>query len=137
MQQVFARTLLCPDLDTATDMARRSQLNCITLEGDEANRKGTLTGGYTDNLTLKLEAWKDFAVRVGDRRGRSDSKHARCFSFFGHPCAACAVLSKRRLNESLNIVLHITCNARQRMQRRQLQRRWSASRQGARLLLPS
>ena len=65
VQQVFARTLLCPDLDTATDMARRSQLNCITLEGDEANRKGTLTGGYTDNLTLKLEAWKEFSVGCG------------------------------------------------------------------------
>lgn len=70
VQQVFARTLLCPDLDTATDMARRSQLNCITLDGDEANRKGTLTGGYTDNLTLKLEAWRDFSVRCTTRQWR-------------------------------------------------------------------
>lgn len=65
VQQVFARTLLCPDLDTATEFARSTQLNCITLDGDEANRKGTLTGGYTGNMTLKLQAWKEFSVRVG------------------------------------------------------------------------
>ncbi len=64
VQQVFARTLLCPDLDTAAEFARSTQLNCITLDGDEANRKGTLTGGYTGNLTLKLQAWKEFSVCV-------------------------------------------------------------------------
>eukprot|EP00894_Picocystis_sp_ML_P003562 jgi/Pico_ML_1/54079/g4504.t1 len=36
MLQVFGKTLICRDLDVGTNVARTTQLNCVTLEGDQA-----------------------------------------------------------------------------------------------------
>lgn len=32
--QVFGRTVICRDLDVATNVARTAELDCITLEGN-------------------------------------------------------------------------------------------------------
>ncbi|XP_021892678.1 LOW QUALITY PROTEIN: structural maintenance of chromosomes protein 3 [Carica papaya] len=52
--QVFARTVICRDLDVATRVARTDGLDCITLEGDQVSKKGGMTGGFYDHRRSKL-----------------------------------------------------------------------------------
>ncbi|KAI9194420.1 hypothetical protein LWI28_005845 [Acer negundo] len=53
--QVFARTVICRDLDVATRVARSDGLDCITLEGDQVSKKGGMTGGFYDYRRSKLK----------------------------------------------------------------------------------
>lgn len=53
--QVFARTVICRDLDVATRVARTDGLDCITLEGDQVSKKGGMTGGFYDYRRSKLK----------------------------------------------------------------------------------
>ncbi|KAI5323330.1 PREDICTED: structural maintenance [Prunus dulcis] len=53
--QVFARTVVCRDLDVATKVARTDGLDCITLEGDQVSKKGGMTGGFYDHRRSKLK----------------------------------------------------------------------------------
>ncbi|CAG8623574.1 16866_t:CDS:10, partial [Dentiscutata heterogama] len=56
MVQVFGRTIICNDLETASKLSREYDLNGITLDGDQVDRKGALTGGYHDVRRRRLEA---------------------------------------------------------------------------------
>lgn len=58
-QQVFGRTIICPNLETASKYARSEGLNAITLIGDKSDRKGALTGGYYDRRNSRLQTVKD------------------------------------------------------------------------------
>ncbi|CAK9176576.1 unnamed protein product [Ilex paraguariensis] len=53
--QVFARTVICRDLDVATRVARSDGLDCITMEGDQVSKKGGMTGGFYDYRRSKLK----------------------------------------------------------------------------------
>ncbi|XP_052205645.1 structural maintenance of chromosomes protein 3 isoform X2 [Diospyros lotus] len=53
--QVFARTVVCRNLDVATKVARTNGLDCITLEGDQVSKKGGMTGGFYDCRRSKLK----------------------------------------------------------------------------------
>ncbi|KAG9144491.1 hypothetical protein Leryth_014516 [Lithospermum erythrorhizon] len=53
--QVFAKTVVCRDLDVATKVARTDSLDCITLEGDQVSKKGGMTGGFYDYKRSKLK----------------------------------------------------------------------------------
>ncbi|TPX59672.1 hypothetical protein PhCBS80983_g02285 [Powellomyces hirtus] len=54
-EQVFGKALICPTLEVASGYARTQGLNCVTLHGDRAERKGALTGGFHDTKRSKLE----------------------------------------------------------------------------------
>ncbi|KAI7745683.1 hypothetical protein M8C21_011025, partial [Ambrosia artemisiifolia] len=56
--QVFARTVICRDLDVATRVARTDGLDCITVEGDQVSKKGGMTGGFYDKRCSKLKFMK-------------------------------------------------------------------------------
>ncbi|WFD44305.1 Structural maintenance of chromosomes protein 3 [Malassezia psittaci] len=58
MKQVFGKTIICPRLEIAAAYVRGSngQLNAITLDGDQVNRRGTLSGGYHDPRRSRLDA---------------------------------------------------------------------------------
>ncbi|OIW16249.1 hypothetical protein TanjilG_18964 [Lupinus angustifolius] len=53
--QVFARTVICKNLDVASRVARNDGLDCITLEGDQVSKKGSMTGGFYDHRRSKLK----------------------------------------------------------------------------------
>ncbi|TPX14356.1 uncharacterized protein E0L32_005552 [Thyridium curvatum] len=55
-QHVFGRTIICPNLMIASQYASRHNIDAITLEGDTANKRGAMTGGYIDPRKSKLEA---------------------------------------------------------------------------------
>ena len=57
-EQVFGRTIICEDLSTAAQYTRSHGLNAVTVEGDRADRKGALTGGYHDVRKSRLDTVK-------------------------------------------------------------------------------
>ncbi len=55
-QQVFGKTIICPNLAIASQYARSHGVNAITPEGDRSDKKGALTGGFHDPRQSRLEA---------------------------------------------------------------------------------
>ncbi|RUS33289.1 hypothetical protein BC938DRAFT_472207 [Jimgerdemannia flammicorona] len=80
--QVFNKTIICPNLDVASTYARSHNLNSITLEGtdrrwlmrDRVDRKGALTGGFHDVRLSRLEAIK--AVKTWKKKYETQEKRA-------------------------------------------------------------
>ncbi|AEO68819.1 a9f72d17-a5da-429f-af1e-608aefbc3495 [Thermothielavioides terrestris] len=54
-QQVFGRTIVCPNLTIASQYARSHGLDAITPEGDTTNKRGAMTGGYVDARQSRLD----------------------------------------------------------------------------------
>ncbi|KAJ3071537.1 Structural maintenance of chromosomes protein 3, partial [Quaeritorhiza haematococci] len=54
--QIFGKVVICPNLEVASIYARTQGVNAVTLDGDRADRKGALTGGYIDIRRTRLEA---------------------------------------------------------------------------------
>ncbi|KAI5667155.1 hypothetical protein M9H77_17008 [Catharanthus roseus] len=52
--QVFARTVICRDLDVATRVARNDGLDCITLEGDQVSKKG-VDKSFTLEVNVRID----------------------------------------------------------------------------------
>lgn len=55
-QQVFGKTVVCPNLAVAAQYARSHGVDGITAEGDTTNKRGAMTGGYIDPRKSRLEA---------------------------------------------------------------------------------
>ena len=55
-QQVFGKTVVCPNLTIAGQYARSHGVDGITAEGDTTNKRGAMTGGYIDPRKSRLEA---------------------------------------------------------------------------------
>jgi structural maintenance of chromosome 3 (chondroitin sulfate proteoglycan 6) len=58
LRYIFGRTLICRNLEVATQLARTSGLDCVTLDGDQVSSKGSLTGGYFNKSRSRLEIQK-------------------------------------------------------------------------------
>ncbi|KAL9651690.1 hypothetical protein ABK040_009305 [Willaertia magna] len=58
IKHLFGKTYVCKDLDSGSQFARDHNVNCVTLSGDQANRKGTLTGGFVEQGQSRLENMK-------------------------------------------------------------------------------
>ncbi|KAK4321318.1 hypothetical protein Pmani_007859 [Petrolisthes manimaculis] len=58
IKSVFGQTLICRNLDSATQLARAVRLECVTLEGHQVSSRGVLTGGYINPSRSRLEAHK-------------------------------------------------------------------------------
>lgn len=56
IRQVFGKKLLARDLDTAAHFSKEYQLDAITTEGDQVNRKGGFEGGYHDERVSRIGA---------------------------------------------------------------------------------
>jgi structural maintenance of chromosome 3 (chondroitin sulfate proteoglycan 6) len=56
MQQVFGSKVLCRNIETGSQYARSHNLDAYTLEGDEVNRSGGMSGGYYDPKRSRLQA---------------------------------------------------------------------------------
>ena len=54
MQQIFGLKLLARDLEVAARFSETAKMDAITLDGDEASRKGSMQGGYHDEKNSKL-----------------------------------------------------------------------------------
>jgi structural maintenance of chromosome 3 (chondroitin sulfate proteoglycan 6) len=56
LQYVFGKMVICPNLEVAAQYARSHGVSGITPEGDRADKKGALTGGFRDRRKSRLEA---------------------------------------------------------------------------------
>ena len=56
---VFGKTIICPSLQIASQYARSHGVSAITYDGDQAEKKGTLTGGYHDPRHSRLDALRN------------------------------------------------------------------------------
>ncbi len=67
--QIFGKTYICRDLDVATKISAQYNLNCITLEGDQVNKSGGITGGFYDRRASRLAAMS----AIKELQGKIDS----------------------------------------------------------------
>ncbi|KAJ5195433.1 Chromosome segregation protein SudA [Penicillium cinerascens] len=72
-QHVFGKTIICPNLQVASQYARSHGVNAITPEGDRSDKRGALTGGFHDSRASRLDAVKN----VGKWRDEFESKRNR------------------------------------------------------------
>lgn len=70
LRYVFGKTLICRNLEVATNLAKTTGLDCVTLEGDQVSSKGSLTGGYFNTSRSRLEIQKtrsELMVQISDQ----------------------------------------------------------------------
>jgi structural maintenance of chromosome 3 (chondroitin sulfate proteoglycan 6) len=72
-QHVFGKTIICPNLQVASQYARSHGVNAITPEGDRSDKRGALTGGYHDSRQSRLDAVK----ALGKWRDEYETKRNR------------------------------------------------------------
>ncbi|RLN28890.1 structural maintenance of chromosomes protein 3 [Panicum miliaceum] len=60
-EQVFGRTAICRDLETATKVSRSNGLDCITLDGDQVARKGDTKITELVTKQQQMDAERDHA----------------------------------------------------------------------------
>ncbi|XP_067638246.1 structural maintenance of chromosomes protein 3 isoform X2 [Eurosta solidaginis] len=58
LRYIFGKTLICRNLERATELAKSTGLDCVTLDGDQVSSKGSLTGGYFNTSRSRLEIQK-------------------------------------------------------------------------------
>lgn len=56
IRQVFGKKIIARDLDTAAHFSKEYQLDAITKDGDQVNRKGGFEGGYHDERVSRIGA---------------------------------------------------------------------------------
>lgn len=69
MRHVFGKTLVCRSSEVASRLSAELGLNCITLDGSQVSRKGTLKGGFYDVSRSRLAA----QAEILDSREKQES----------------------------------------------------------------
>ncbi|XP_065334483.1 structural maintenance of chromosomes protein 3 [Cloeon dipterum] len=72
IRYIFGKTLICRNLEVATKLARTTQLDCVTLEGDQVSSKGSLTGGYFNTSRSRLEIQKTRSELMAQIKGSEE-----------------------------------------------------------------
>ncbi|KAK6455174.1 RecF/RecN/SMC [Scheffersomyces xylosifermentans] len=75
--QVFGRTVVVGDLQTGAELVRSYKLSAITLDGDRADNRGVLTGGFRDYKKSRIDALKIQAKKRGELE-KTDSDLKAC-----------------------------------------------------------
>lgn len=55
-KQIFRKGVVVRNLEVGTRFSKSHDLDCVTLDGDQVNRKGALSGGYLDIRRSRLRA---------------------------------------------------------------------------------
>ena len=76
MKQVFGQTLLCRDRTVASEFSKKYHLDCVTLEGDQVNRRGALRGGFIDHTKSPLTA-QDQVQRTLETMEQLQAEHEK------------------------------------------------------------
>ena len=74
-KQVFRKALIVRSLEVGSRFSKSHDLDCVTIDGDEVNRKGALTGGYLDARRSRLQAQADI-MRLTERRSECEAQIA-------------------------------------------------------------
>ncbi|ONH68726.1 Chromosome segregation protein sudA [Cyberlindnera fabianii] len=68
--QVFGKTIVTMDLARGYELSKEFNLSAITLDGDKAEKKGLLTGGYVDNKKSRIEAMKLKKIKLAELKDK-------------------------------------------------------------------
>lgn len=74
MLSVFGSTMLCNDLESATEIAELYHVNCVTLSGEKVGKRGAIRGGYFDNRVSRLRLWRSVESKEQELKGKQDEK---------------------------------------------------------------
>ncbi|ODV78448.1 RecF/RecN/SMC protein [Suhomyces tanzawaensis NRRL Y-17324] len=66
IRQVFGKTIVCHDLQSGSELARAYKLSAITLDGDRADTRGVMTGGFRDYKKSRIDALKNQTKKKKD-----------------------------------------------------------------------
>lgn len=56
LQQIFGRTLVTRTVEIAAELSKQYGVDCVTLEGDQVNKRGAMTGGYMDVSRSRIDS---------------------------------------------------------------------------------
>lgn len=76
ISQVFGKTLICMNVESAQQYAHSHNLNTITLHGDRIDNKGIITGGFHDTRKSRIDSVRALrAVReeLAERESQSST----------------------------------------------------------------
>lgn len=73
MEQVFGKTIICPNLEIAGAYVRSNKVDAITLDGDRVERKGALSGGFHDPRSSRMDAVRAYQ-RLQDTLSETSSR---------------------------------------------------------------
>lgn len=68
VKHVFGRTLVAKTIQIASDLAQQHNVDCITLDGDQVNRRGGMRGGYVDRSRNRIDAARLLREAAADLR---------------------------------------------------------------------
>lgn len=73
--RIFGSTFISPDLESGSDFARNNNVDSVTLKGDQVNKRGALTGGFSEERDSRL----DTMSQIRDLRSKlsKSSKNAK------------------------------------------------------------
>jgi structural maintenance of chromosome 3 (chondroitin sulfate proteoglycan 6) len=61
MQQIFGKVVVCRSLALATEVAAEDgRVHCVTMDGDQVERRGALRGGFVDTRKSRIEAYREY-----------------------------------------------------------------------------
>ncbi|CAH6723260.1 structural maintenance of chromosomes protein 3 [[Candida] jaroonii] len=66
IQRVFGRTIVVSELTKGLELSKKYNLNAITLDGDGIESRGSLTGGFRDYKSSRLDAMKLKTRKMAD-----------------------------------------------------------------------
>ena len=73
MKQVFGKSILSPTLADASRFARSHKLTGVTFDGDRADKRGAMTGGFIDHRHSRLESIRALQEYKSDFKKSFDS----------------------------------------------------------------
>lgn len=63
MVSIFGSTLLCENLQAATEVAEEYKMNCITLAGEKVSKRGAMRGGFFDSRTSRFRLFRSVRAK--------------------------------------------------------------------------
>ena len=73
MVSLFGSTLLCPDLEAATEAARLYHMDCVTVAGEKVGKRGAMRGGYFDSRSSRLRLWRGVSAKEAEAKAKQEA----------------------------------------------------------------
>eukprot|EP00189_Rhodosorus_marinus_P000852 CAMPEP_0113958638 /NCGR_PEP_ID=MMETSP0011_2-20120614/3580_1 /TAXON_ID=101924 /ORGANISM="Rhodosorus marinus" /LENGTH=1190 /DNA_ID=CAMNT_0000969621 /DNA_START=394 /DNA_END=3966 /DNA_ORIENTATION=- /assembly_acc=CAM_ASM_000156 len=78
LRQIFGSTMIARSVAVASQLAKQSNVDCVTLDGDLVNRRGAMTGGFVDVRRSRVEAATNLRkLRTQIKEQKNELKLAR------------------------------------------------------------
>ncbi|KAK4534848.1 hypothetical protein CDCA_CDCA03G0873 [Cyanidium caldarium] len=78
LERIFGRVMIARSVSVASRLAREHAVHCVTLDGDQVNPRGAMSGGYVDVQQSRLEAARAHrTLRERLQATRAQAEHAR------------------------------------------------------------